>query len=77
MLYACRKVAELSDGIGDGRIKRFRRPIRPSAPKDSLLIRRGGNDVQSRQQWTMMEAEIRHLETILMRGDRRDVYKGR
>ena len=46
-------------------------------PKDSSLIRRGGNDVPTRQQWTMMEAEIRHLETILMRGDRRDVYKGR
>ena len=38
-------------------------------PKDSLLIRRSGNDVPTRQQWTMMEAEIRHLETILSDAD--------
>ena len=36
-------------------------------PKDSLLMRRSGNDVPSRQQWTILEAEIRHLETVLKR----------
>jgi hypothetical protein len=36
-------------------------------PKDSLLMRRSGNDVPSRQQWTIMEAEIRYLETVLKR----------
>jgi hypothetical protein len=36
-------------------------------PKDSLLMRRSGNDVPSRQQWTILEAEIRDLETLLKR----------